>query len=96
MNPALRSPLSLISKEKTLSMKPNRTTLLRIFLPVVALLTAHNVVGYGASDGQQMFFKNGLPPTNASIGGVLANGRSRPVQPLYGRKSDLHSQGMKS
>ena len=49
-------------------MKPNRTILLRIFLPVVALLTAHNVMGHGASDGQQMFLEGGPTPTSPSIG----------------------------
>ena len=49
-------------------MKPNRTILLRIFLPVVALLTTHNVLGYGTPDGQQMPLEGGSTPTSASIG----------------------------
>ena len=68
-----RSPFSFVTPHldfqgKTLSMKPNRTILLRVFLPVVALLTAHNILGYDASDGQQMFIEGGPTPTSASIG----------------------------
>ena len=53
---------------KTSSMKPNRFIFLRIFLPVVALLATHNVLCYGAPDGQQMPLEGGSTPTSASIG----------------------------